>query len=84
MACSEKVHVVPFAILMSLKNGRLKRKACLHQIFLDTGEKCYRKFSTLKAAFETKKKKHKFVGSFSKFKSSVTSGKMMNTKDSPK
>jgi hypothetical protein len=40
--------------------------------------------NTLKVAFEAKKKTHKFVGSFSKFKSSVTSGKMMNTKDSPK
>lgn len=39
-------------------------------------------FNTLKVAFETKK--HKFVGSFSKFKSSVSSGKMTNTKDSPK
>jgi hypothetical protein len=39
-------------------------------------------FNILNVAFETKK--HKFVGSFSKFKSSVTSGKMMKTKDSPK
>jgi len=39
-------------------------------------------FHTLNIAFETKK--HKFVGSFSKFKSSVTSGKTTKTKDSPK
>jgi len=39
-------------------------------------------FNTSKVAFETKE--HKFVGSFSKFKTSATSGKMMNTKDSPK
>jgi hypothetical protein len=38
--------------------------------------------NTLKVAFETKE--HKFVTSFSKFNSSVTSGKIMNTKDSPK
>jgi DNA-binding transcriptional regulator GbsR (MarR family) len=43
-------------------------------------------FNMLEVAFERGEKKHthKFVGSFSKFKSSVTSGKMMNTKDSPR
>jgi len=45
------VCIVPFAILVYLENGKFGRTAYLHEIFLLTGEKCYRKSWNVKSSF---------------------------------
>jgi hypothetical protein len=57
----------------------LKEKLVCIKFCFKLNKSAIETFNTLKVAFETKE--HKFVGPFSKYKSSVTSGKIMNTKD---